>query len=174
MDKLGCSLLVTFVNTEETFQSDLNVDVRVMWRREVRQCQINTETALCLSTLKFTTLKKRQTNTVYYFNNDINNVKQRRNNVIFKVDFHNVVQRRNNVVNMTICKRAKKYFWASKKKDDSLIINTCFWLWWVKKKGKHGLYNIKINVGKYNTWYMKRIWKQKYEFADGKKNWCKE
>ena len=71
-------------------------------------------------------------------------------------------------------KEKKNIFEIKKKKDDSLIINTCFWLGWVKKKGKHGLYNVKINVGKYNTWYMKRIRKQKYEFADGKKNWCKE
>ena len=64
-------------------------------------------------------VEQRQIN-VIYFNVDINNVRQRRNNVvILNVEFHNVDQRRNNVLYMTIfkkLKRAKKYFWASKKR----------------------------------------------------------
>ena len=48
-----CSLLTTFVNTQETFQRGLTV-VTVMWRHDVGQCQINFETALYISTLKFT------------------------------------------------------------------------------------------------------------------------
>ena len=66
--------------------------------------------------------EQRQVNLVF-FNVDINNVRQRQNSVvIFNVEFHNIDQRRNNVVNMRIfkkLKRAKKYFRASKKKDDS-------------------------------------------------------
>ena len=39
----------------------------------------------------------------------MNNVRQRRNNVvIFNVEFHNVGKRRNNVVKMTISKKSKK------------------------------------------------------------------
>ena len=53
-----CSLLTTFVSTQETFQRGLTVTV--MWYRDVRQRQINFETALCISTLKFTTLKNVQ------------------------------------------------------------------------------------------------------------------
>ena len=83
-----------------------------------------------------------------YVNVDISNVRQRRNNVVtFNVEFHNVDQRRNIVVNMTIfkkLKRAKKYFLAS----NNLISNTCFRLRSIKKKGKHGTYNVKINVRK--------------------------
>ena len=66
-----------------------------------------------MSTLKRTTLSNVKS-TFVYFNADINNVRQRRNNaVIFNVEFHKVDQRPNNVVNMTISKklkRAKKYF----------------------------------------------------------------
>ena len=44
-----------------------------------------------------------------YFNVVLNNVRQRRNNVvIFNVDFHNVRQRRNNLANMTIGKKKEK------------------------------------------------------------------
>ena len=51
---------------------------------------------------------------IVYFNVDINNVRQRRNNgVFFNVEFHKVDQRRKNVVNITKCKnvlkRAKKF-----------------------------------------------------------------
>ena len=67
-------------------------------------------------------VEQRQINVVY-FHVDINNVRQRRNNAaIFNIEFHNIDQRRNKVVNMTIFKklnRAKKYFRASKKKDNS-------------------------------------------------------
>ena len=66
-------------------------------------------------------VEQRQINIVY-FSVDINNVRQRRDKaVISKVEFYNVDQRLNNFMNMTIfknLKRAKKYFWASKKKDD--------------------------------------------------------
>ena len=51
-----CSLLATFVNTQETFQGDINFAVRVIRRRDVGQCQINVETKLCITTLKFTML----------------------------------------------------------------------------------------------------------------------
>ena len=42
---------------------------------------------------------------VVYFNVHLNNVRQRRNNVIFNVYFDNVGRRRNNVVNKTIWKK---------------------------------------------------------------------
>ena len=51
-----CSLLATFFNTLKTFQHCLNVAVRMIRRRDVGQRQINVETTLCISTLKFTTL----------------------------------------------------------------------------------------------------------------------
>ena len=45
---------------------------------------------------------KRQINVVY-FNVDMNNVRQLRNNVdILNVEFYNVVKRRNNVVEMAV------------------------------------------------------------------------
>ena len=44
-----------------------------------------------------------------YFNVDVNNVRQRRENVfIFNVEFYNVGKRRNNVVKMTSSKKNKK------------------------------------------------------------------
>ena len=56
---------------------------------------------------------------VVCFSVDINYVRKGRNNaVIFNIEFHNTDQRQNNVLNVTIfkkLKRAKKYFWASKK-----------------------------------------------------------
>ena len=51
-----CSLLATIVNTQETFQRCLKVVVKVIWRRVVGNCQINVETTLYMSSLKFTTL----------------------------------------------------------------------------------------------------------------------
>ena len=58
---------------------------------------------------------------IFYFNVDINNFRQPRNNVvILNVEFDNVDQRQIWIVNMTIfkkLKRAKKFFWASKKDD---------------------------------------------------------
>ena len=78
-----------------------HIAVRVMWRRDVGQCQIN----------------------AVYFSVDIISVRQRRNNaVIFNVEFHCVDQCRNNVVNSTIfkkLKRAKYIFELQKKKDGS-------------------------------------------------------
>ena len=98
---------------------------------------------------------------IAYFNVDIKNVRQHRNNVvIFNVEFHNVDQRRNNVVNMTIfkeLKRAKKYYWASKRRWLIWLTILAFDCDQLKKKGKHGAYNVKINVGNYNAWNMKRI-----------------
>ena len=94
---------------------------------------------------------------VAYFNVDINNVGQRPNSVvILNVEFHNAEE--------TFCiwpfsKTWKKFFFELQKKMTHLISNACFQLWSIKKKGKHGTYNVKINVGKYNAWYMKRIWK---------------
>ena len=44
-----------------------------------------------------------------YFNVDINNVKQRRNNiVIFNAEFHNFDQRQNNVAKINTSKKTKK------------------------------------------------------------------
>ena len=84
---------------------------------------------------------------------------QRWNNaLIFNVEFHDVDQRRNNVVNMTILeklKREKKNFWASKER----------WVIWLTtlafdcdRLKRHMERTVKINVVKYNVWYMKRIW----------------
>ena len=41
--------------TQQTFQRCFNVAFWLMRRHDVRQCQINVETTLCISTLKFTT-----------------------------------------------------------------------------------------------------------------------
>ena len=110
----SCSLLATFTNTQETFQRDLNVVVRIIWRHDVRQCQINVETVLRYVNVEIYNVEQHEINVVY-FNVDVN-VRQRWNNaVIFNVEFHNVDQCGNNVVNMTIfkkLKRAKNYFWA--------------------------------------------------------------
>ena len=53
----------------------------------------------------------------------------------------------------------QKNIFELQEKMTHLIDNTCFWLWSIKKKRENGTYNVKMNVGKYNAWYMKRIWK---------------
>ena len=97
-------------------------------------------------------VEQRQINVVY-FSVHTNNVRQHRNNVaVFNVEFHNFDQRRKNVVNMTIfkiLKRAKKYFWASKKRWLIWLTTLAFDCNLIIRKRKHGRYNIKINVGKY-------------------------
>ena len=42
--------------SQQTFQRRLNFVFRLIWRRDVPQRQINVETTLCMSTLKFSTL----------------------------------------------------------------------------------------------------------------------
>ena len=42
--------------SQQTFQRRFNVVFRLIWRRGVAQSEINVETTLCTSTLKFTTL----------------------------------------------------------------------------------------------------------------------
>ena len=46
---------------QQTFQLRLNVVFRLIWRRNVAQRQINVETTLCPSTLKFTTFNNVET-----------------------------------------------------------------------------------------------------------------
>ena len=95
-----------------------------------------------------------------YLNDDMN-VTQRQNNVIiFDVEFHSFDQHRKNVEYdyFQNVEKSKKIFLSIKKKKRWLLDNTCFWLWLIKKKGKYGMYNIKVNFGKYNAWYTKRIW----------------
>ena len=47
---------ILFVAMQQTFERRFNVAFMLMWRRDVAQPQINVETTLRLSTLKFTTL----------------------------------------------------------------------------------------------------------------------
>ena len=69
---------------------------------------------------------------------------------------------------MTICKKLKsaKNIFELHKKMTHLINTAYFRLWLIKKKGKHGTYNLKVNVGKYSVWYMKKMWKWQCEFAE--------
>ena len=92
-----------YVTTQQTFQCCFNVVFWLTPRRDVGQRQINVETTLCISTLKFAT-----SNNVVYFNVDMNNVRQRGNNIFtFNVKFYNVGKRLNNVVKMTTSKKNK-------------------------------------------------------------------
>ena len=76
---------------QQTFQRCFNVVFWLIRRRNVGKRQINVETM--------------------YFNVDINNVRQRPNNVvILNVDMNNAGKRRNNIVKMTISKRKKNHF----------------------------------------------------------------
>ena len=58
---------------------------------------------------------------------------------------------------------------------DRLMVNLCFWLPSVKKKGIHEIYWMKSAVdvysGECSAWYMKKIWKLQHQFADTKPNW---
>ena len=87
----------------------------------------------------------------------MNNVRQRQNNVvILSVEFHNVDQR-SEYDHFEKLKTATKIFLSFEKKMTRLINDICCRSRLIKKKGKHGTYNVKVNVGKYNAWYMKRI-----------------
>ena len=127
-----CSLLATFVNTQETF--NVVSTLLLGWYDVVTSDNVK-------STLKQRCVCQRSnlqrwttSNQHCLFQRCCYNVRQRRNNaVIFNVEFHNVDQRRNNVVYMTIFKRlktAKKYFWALKKKITHLLSNVISWKIW--------------------------------------------
>ena len=132
-----CSLLATFFNTQQTFQHCLNVVVRVTWRQDVGQCQINFRKTLCMATLKFTTLENVESmfpistlilttldNVETYFQLRVSQrwstSKQR-----CAYDHFQKVEKR------------KKVFLSCRKKMTHLINNTFFPLWSIKKKGKH-------------------------------------
>ena len=116
------------------------------WPRDVGQCQINVETQLCMSKLKFTTLKNVESTLSISTFILINNVSQCQNNVaVFNFGFTTLINVQTTLWTGSFfkkLKKAKKNIWASKKK---MINNTCFWLW--------------SNAGNYSSWYIKRIWK---------------
>ena len=148
-----CSLLASFINTQETFQCSLNVVIRVIWRRDVRQCQINVETLLCMSALKFTTL------------NNVNLTLSISVLVLTTLDnFETMLLFSTSSFETTLWIWSFSKNWKEQtnifepqKKMTHLINNTYFGLWSIKDNRKHGTYNIKINVRKHNAWYMKRI-----------------
>ena len=141
------------MSTQETFQRGLTVTV--IWHRDVRQRQINFETALCISTLKFTTLKNVQSTLSIstLILTTLDNVEAM---LLFSTSsFITLIN-----VETTLWiwpfsrswKEQKNIFELQKKKMSHLVNNTCFRLWSIKRKEKHGTYNVKINFGKYNTW----------------------
>ena len=87
------------VSTQQTFQRCFNVVIRLIWRRDFGQCQINVEKTFCTSTLEFAALDNVESTLsistlIWTTLND---------------DFRNFGQPRNKVVNMTICKKLKKH-----------------------------------------------------------------
>ena len=113
-----CSLLATFVNTQETFQRGLNVVVRGDMASRSGTMSNQRWNNVVYVNIAIYNVEQRQINALY-FNVYINNVRKRRSNVfIFNPEFHNVDQRRNNVVNVAIfkkLKRVKKIFLSLKK-----------------------------------------------------------
>ena len=83
--------------SQQTFQRCFNVVFRLIWPRDVAQRQTNVEGTLCTSNVGIYNIEQRRINVVY-FNVDMNNVRERGNNV---------GQHRNNVVNMNTCKKDK-------------------------------------------------------------------
>ena len=155
-----CSLLATFVNTQETFQRGLSVVIMDIWRREVGQCQIIVETTLCMSTLKFTTLNNVQSTLSIsaLILTRLDNVKTMMlfstSSFITLINFEATLRKWFS----KSWKERKNIILRFKKMMTLLINNTCFWLRSIKKKGKHGTYNVtKKIVRKYNAWCMKRI-----------------
>ena len=63
--------------------------------------------------------------------------------------------------------KEQKSFAEPQERDHCLINNTSFTLWSIKKKEKHETYYLKMNVGKYNTWYMKKVcwWQNKVMYG---------
>ena len=128
----------------------------MIWRCNVGQCQINIETMFCMSRLTLNHIESSLSISTMIWT--LHNVKTM---LLFLTSSFTALINVEKTLNTTIfkmLKRAKKYFWALKKKKRWLLDNTCFWLWLIKKKGKYGMYNIKVNFGKYNAWYTKRIW----------------
>ena len=77
---------------------------------------------------------------------DMNNVRQRRNNVRLNVDFHNVDERRNNVVKMTISKKTNL-----SRSIIGKVMDIPIYFPWTGKKYSHTLGNLRELVS--------RIWK---------------
>ena len=156
-----CSLLGAFVNTQETFQRCSNVAVRVIWRRDVRQCHINVEATLCMSKLKFITLNnvKSTLSISTLILTTLDNVETM---LLFSTSsFTTLINVETKLWIWPFSKswiEQKNIFELQKRKITHLINNTCFWLWSIKKKRKHGTYKVKIYGGKHRAWYMKRIW----------------
>ena len=155
-----CRLLATLFNTQKTFQRCLNVVVRVIWLRAVGQYRINVKRTLCMYSLKFTTLNNVEL-TLSISTLILKTLGNAKTMLLFWTSSFTMVIN----VETALCVwpfseswKEQKAFLSFKKKVTHSIKNICFRLWSIKKKGKHGTYNIKINVGNYNAWYMKRIW----------------
>ena len=136
-----CSLLATFFNTPETFHYCHNVAVRVIWRCDVGQCQINVETTLCMSTVTFAML------------NNVKSTSTLSNSTLILTTLDNL-ETLNSASSFTTIINVETTLWIwpfkmlkstknivePQKKMTPLINNTWFWLWSIKKRGKHWTY----------------------------------
>ena len=135
-----CSLLATFANTQEIFQRGFNVVVRVIWHCDVGQCQINVEPTLCMSTMKFTTLNIVKST---FFISTLMLIALDNVETMLSFSMSSFITLINVETALWIWPfwkswKEQKNIFELQKKDDSLINNTCFWLWSIKKKKKLG------------------------------------
>ena len=151
--KLG-RLLATFFTTQKTFQRCLNVVVRAIWLRGVGQYRTNVETTL-MYTLKFTmsnnvTLMLSTSTLIWATLETLL--------LFWTSNFTALIKVETTFYIWTFSKswKEQKIIFELQKKVTHLINNFSFWLWSIEKKGIHGTYNMKINIGKYDPWYIKK------------------
>ena len=131
-----CSLSATFFNTQQTLQRCLNVAIRVIWRRDVGQCQINIETTLKISTLRFTTLNNVES-TFCVSTLILTTLENVATMLLFSTaSFTTLINVETTLWIWPYSKSRKeqKNIFELQKKGTYLINNTCFWLWSIKKK----------------------------------------
>ena len=133
-----CSLLATFFSTQQTLRRCLKIVVRVIWRRDFGQCQINVE---------IYNVEQRRINIVY-FNVDINNVETML--LFWASSFTTLINVETKFWIWPFSKswKEQKNIFALQKNEDSLINKTCCRSRSIKKKVKYGTYNVEINIGK--------------------------
>ena len=133
-----CSLLATFFSTQQTLRRCLKIVVRVIWRRDFGQCQINVE---------IYNVEQRRINIVY-FNVDINNVETML--LFWASSFTTLINVETKFWIWSFSKswKEQKNIFELQKNEDSLINKTYCRSRSIKKKVKYGTYNVEINIGK--------------------------
>ena len=124
----------------------LNVAVRVIWRRDVRQCQINVDTTLCISTLKITMLNNVES-TLSISTLMLTTLGNAKTMLLFSKSSFTLINIETTLIDIETTLYIRS-FWKSQKEQKNIfelrkkmihLINyNCFLFWSIKTKGKHG------------------------------------